>query len=124
MHTNMVSPEPQPTLRLQGVTSMLVTDRRAGTSDLELAAEALQHAISYLVTEQFERRRPPDRANAEAIVLLCQALDGIARVDRRESGRRSIASWLRRTINFRESEPRRARDDDFARSWIPHRSMP
>ena len=70
-------------------------ERREGISDLERAAELIEHAIQYLVTEQLRDRRSPVQANHGAIALLCDAAGQIARVERRKSDRSLIAGWLR-----------------------------
>ena len=75
-----------------------VSDRRSGTSDLEDAAEILEHAIEHLVSEQMDGQHSPARAHAEAVILLCRALDEVARRERRAPARWSIGTWLRRTV--------------------------
>ena len=90
-----------------GNISPVPKDRRNGSSDLKRAAEALEHAIQFLVTEAIDGRRSADLSHTDAIVLLCQALNGIARVERRASNRISIATWLRHAALFWNVRPPR-----------------
>lgn len=75
---------------------LLGPERRCGISDAVLAATMLSHAVAYLLNEQLAGGRSPVQANREAIQILCQAGDAIARTERREPERRLVAAWLRK----------------------------
>jgi len=70
------------------------SDRRLGVSDLESASLLLSHAVLYLSSEQRAGRCTSVRGNRMAITILCDCAEALAALERRESARVALDSWL------------------------------
>ena len=96
MPTPIASHEPRFASDAFPATSFMPpTGRRDGISDLERVAGLLEHAIQHLATQQLHEHKSSPRAHAEAIILLCRALNELACVERRKPARMWISTWLR-----------------------------
>ena len=68
--------------------------------DLQRASEMLSHAVEYLVSERINGRRSPILANQQAIEILCQSREELAKRERRNLAQRSLDISIRNILRL------------------------